>query len=68
MRLGGDDDLAGALREAAGGGFDVVLDPLWGRAGGGGGGALAPFGRLVAIGQSAGAEATLASRPCGARR
>ena len=69
-RLGADavvdleasDDLAGALREAAGGrGYDVLLDPLWGEPLKAALGAAAPFARIVALGQSAGAEASLAS-------
>ena len=50
----------GALREAAGGdGYDVVLDPLWGEPAQAAIGAVKSFGRLVNLGQSAGAEATL---------
>jgi NADPH2:quinone reductase len=62
VRLTGDGDLAAQLREASGGGgFDVVLDPLWGEPAVAALGAMAPFGRLVALGQSAGAEATIPS-------
>ena len=58
------DELAPALREAAGGdGYDVVLDPLWGPPAAAAVLAMAPFGRLVSLGQSAGAEATFASGP-----
>jgi NADPH2:quinone reductase len=66
VRLGDaqPDDLAGALREAAGGaGFDLVLDPLWGEPVKAAIVATAPFGRIVNLGQSAGAEGTLASAP-----
>jgi NADPH:quinone reductase-like Zn-dependent oxidoreductase len=60
--LDGGADLDAALREAAGGaGFDLVLDPLWGEPARAALSALKPFGRHVNIGQSAGAEATLAS-------
>jgi NADPH:quinone reductase-like Zn-dependent oxidoreductase len=61
VRLDAHDDLAGALREAAGGGIDVTLDPLWGEPAVAAVDALNPFGRHVALGQSAGAEATLTS-------
>ena len=55
-------DLAAALREAAGGdGFDLVHDPLWGEPALAALSALRPFGRLVHVGQSAGAEATIPS-------
>ena len=58
------DELAPALREAAGGdGYDVVLDPLWGPPAAAAVLAMAPFGRLVSLGQSAGAEATFESGP-----
>ena len=62
VRLGDDDDLAGELKAASGGeGFDVVLDPLWGEPAVAAIAAAKPFGRVVNLGQSAGAEATLAS-------
>jgi NADPH2:quinone reductase len=61
VRLGGDGDLTAALREAAGGGVDVTLDPLWGEPGRAAIAAANPFARHVALGQSAGAEATLTS-------
>jgi NADPH:quinone reductase-like Zn-dependent oxidoreductase len=55
-------DQATALKEAAGGaGYDVVLDPLWGPPAVAALAAMAPFGRLVGLGQSAGAEATIPS-------
>jgi len=58
----GSADLAAALREAAGGdGFDLVHDPLWGEPAQAALSALRPFGRLVHVGQSAGAEATIPS-------
>jgi NADPH2:quinone reductase len=62
VRATGEGDLAAELREAAGGaGFDVVLDPLWGPPAVAAIAAMAPFGRLVGLGQSAGAEATIPS-------
>ena len=58
----GSADLAAALREAAGGdGFDLVHDPLWGEPAQAALSALRPFGRLVQVGQSAGAAATIPS-------
>ena len=61
VSLAGDDHAA-ALQEAAGsGGYDVVLDPLWGPPAVAALGAMASFGRLVALGQSAGAEAAVPS-------
>lgn len=53
--------LVESIREAAGGGVDVVIDPLWGEPAAAAVEAMNPFGRLVQIGQSAGAEATLTS-------
>ena len=62
VRLDAADDLAAALRDAAGGdGFDLVLDPLWGEPAVAALAALKPFGRHVNMGQSAAADATLAS-------
>ncbi|HWT23727.1 MAG TPA: zinc-binding dehydrogenase, partial [Solirubrobacteraceae bacterium] len=61
VRLDAHDDLAGALREAAGGGVDVTLDPLWAEPAVAAIGAANPFARHVALGQSAGAEATIPS-------
>jgi NADPH2:quinone reductase len=55
------DDVTAALREAAGGGVDLTLDPLWGASAVAALGAANPFARHVALGQSAGAEATLTS-------
>ena len=49
------------LREAAGGGIDVVLDPLWGEHTAAATEAMNANGRLVVLGQSAGPEATLDS-------
>ena len=57
-----EPDLAGALKEAAGGdGPTVVIDPLWGEPLVAASEAAAPGARIVQIGQSAGPAATLAS-------
>jgi NADPH:quinone reductase-like Zn-dependent oxidoreductase len=62
VSLADGSDLAGALRSAAGGdGFDVIIDPLWGEPAAAAAKAAAPFCRLVALGQSAGTEATFTS-------
>src|SRR5215211_123630 len=61
VRLAGED-VPGALRAASrGDGFDLVLDPLWGEPAVAAIAAVKPFGRVVNMGQSAGAEASLAS-------
>jgi len=59
VQLTGDD--ADALKAASDGGYDIVLDPLWGAPAVAAIGAMKPFGKLVALGQSAAAEAKLAS-------
>jgi NADPH2:quinone reductase len=59
VRLEGD--VGAALEDASQGGYDLVLDPLWGEPAVAAIACLKPFGRLVALGQSAGAEATLTS-------
>jgi NADPH2:quinone reductase len=57
-----EPDLAGALKEAAGGeGPTVVIDPLWGEPLVAATEAAAPGARIVQVGQSAGPAATLAS-------
>jgi len=62
VQIGAVDDLADAFRSASGGGgFDLIVDPLWGAPAEAAGKAAAPFGRLVALGQSAGLEATFSS-------
>ena len=61
VQIGAVDDLADALREAARGGFDVVLDPLWGEPAVAATQAVNPGARLVNLGQSAGASASIAS-------
>jgi NADPH2:quinone reductase len=67
-RLGADalvslrGDYAAELKDAAGGnGYDLVLDPLWGEPAVAAIAALARFGRIVNLGQSAGASAELTS-------
>lgn len=57
----GAAELAEAFEAAAGGRIDVTIDPVWGELAIAALRATASFGRLVQIGQSAGAEATLAS-------
>lgn len=56
-----DDDLPERLREAADGRIDVVIDPLWGAPIAAAAEAASHGARLVNLGQSAGAEATLTS-------
>jgi NADPH:quinone reductase len=57
-----EDDLVAAFKEAAGGdGPTLIVDTLWGPPAVAAIQAAAPGWRLVQIGQSAGAEATLAS-------
>ena len=67
-RLGADatvkldgEHLAEAFKDAAGGPLDVVLDPLWGDPAAAAVDALGFRGRLIQMGQSAGAESSLAS-------
>jgi NADPH2:quinone reductase len=56
------DDLVGAFREAAGGdGPTYIVDALWGLPAAAATQAAAPGWRLVQVGQSAGAEASLTS-------
>jgi NADPH:quinone reductase-like Zn-dependent oxidoreductase len=59
---GGDTEvLADRLSHAAGGRVDLVLDPVWGRPAEAAARVLAPRGRLVNLGSSAGAEASFGS-------
>jgi NADPH:quinone reductase-like Zn-dependent oxidoreductase len=58
-----DGDLTEALREAAGGNVDAVIDPLWGEPAVAALKAIRIGGRLVHLGTSAGAEATIPSAP-----
>ncbi|MGQ4597959.1 zinc-binding dehydrogenase [Nocardia sp. R6R-6] len=69
-RLGADatvalnnGDLAAALAEALPDGADLVIDPLWGAPAATALGCLKPHGRLVQLGESAGADATIPSDP-----
>ncbi|MEA2444383.1 MAG: hypothetical protein QOJ12_1675 [Thermoleophilales bacterium] len=57
VNLAAEDNLTGAFRDAAGGDLDVVVDPLWGAPAVAAMKVIAEGGRVVALGQSAGAEA-----------
>jgi NADPH:quinone reductase-like Zn-dependent oxidoreductase len=61
VQIGAVDDLAAAFRDAGGGGIDVVVDPVWGEPAVAALAAMNPRGRLVQLGQSAGAEAVVPS-------
>ena len=61
--LSADGDLTEAFKEAAGGGIDVIVDPLWGPPAVAALQAMNPDGRLVHLGQSASPEATIPSGP-----
>jgi NADPH2:quinone reductase len=61
VQIGAVDDLAEAFRAAGGGGIDVVVDPVWGEPAVAALAAMNPRGRLVQLGQSAGAEASVPS-------
>jgi NADPH:quinone reductase-like Zn-dependent oxidoreductase len=64
VRLGADrDELVAELQEAAGGGFDLVLDLLWSAPAQAAIEAMADFGRLVQVGGSAGPTAEFPARP-----
>jgi NADPH2:quinone reductase len=54
----GGTELTEAITDAAGGQVDLVIDPLWGEPAAAALEALAPEGRLVMLGQSAGDTAT----------
>ena len=58
VQLGGED-LAERFKEAAGDGFDVIVDPLWGEPGVAAMEASKRFTRHVALGQSAGMHASV---------
>jgi NADPH:quinone reductase-like Zn-dependent oxidoreductase len=62
VQLGGQADLAEHLREAVGGGYDVVVDPLWGEPALAALAALNRDGRLVSVGNSAGETAAVGAR------
>jgi NADPH:quinone reductase len=55
------EGLSAAIREASGGGVDVVIDPLWGPPAVAASEAMNRFGRLVQLGQAAGPQASLSS-------
>jgi NADPH:quinone reductase-like Zn-dependent oxidoreductase len=55
------EELSAAFREAAGGDVDVVVDPLWGEPAVAALAALGRGGRLIQLGQSAGATAEVPS-------
>jgi NADPH2:quinone reductase len=55
----GEDDLTDAFQQAAGGQLDIVIDPLWGEPAMAALRAIATDGRLVNVGQSAGADVRL---------
>jgi NADPH:quinone reductase-like Zn-dependent oxidoreductase len=57
----GPDQLSSQFREAAGGEIDLVVDPLWGAPAVAALQTLRTGGRLVNLGQSAGAEAVVSS-------
>jgi NADPH:quinone reductase-like Zn-dependent oxidoreductase len=59
--IGEAADLAEAIRDAAGGGVDVVVDPLWGDPAVAAVTACNRFARHVQLGESAAAEAALSS-------
>jgi NADPH:quinone reductase-like Zn-dependent oxidoreductase len=61
VRIGAVDDLAAAFAQAAGGGADLILDPVWGEPAAASLRAANRGGRLVQIGQSAGPEALISS-------
>jgi NADPH2:quinone reductase len=61
VQIGAVDDLAQALRDACEGGADVVIDPVWGEPAAAALEACRPHARLVQIGESAGARASIAS-------
>lgn len=56
-------DLGATLARAAPDGIDIVIDPLWGEPAAAALGVLNSRGRLVQLGESAGAEARLPSAP-----
>ena len=61
VQIGAVDDLATAFREAGGGGVDVVVDPVWGEPAVAALDAMNVRGRLVQLGQSAGATGVVPS-------
>jgi NADPH:quinone reductase-like Zn-dependent oxidoreductase len=63
VQIGAVDDLAEAFRDACDGGADVVVDPVWGEPAVAAMVAMNQRGRLVQLGESAGAVATAPSAP-----
>ena len=61
VKLDSGEDLTEAFRNAAIGGLDVIIDPLWGEPAAAAIRAAGSGARLVQIGQSAGADATIPS-------
>ena len=61
VKLDSADDLIEAFRDSAIGGIDVIIDPLWGAPAAAAIQAAGRGARLVQLGQSAGAEATIPS-------
>lgn len=61
VQIGAVDDLAAAFEAATEGRLDVVVDPLWGEPAAAAVAAASPNARVVQLGQSAGATATLPS-------
>ena len=59
VRIDEEGDLAERFRESADGGFDVIVDPLWGEPGVAAMEASKRFTRHVALGQSAGMHASV---------
>lgn len=62
VELSGEGSLSERFKEAAGSGFDVVVDPLWGEPAVAALAALSVEGRLIQIGNSAGEAAELPTR------
>jgi NADPH:quinone reductase-like Zn-dependent oxidoreductase len=62
VELGGEGDLTEHLKEAVGGGFDVVIDPLWGAPALAALGALNLEGRLIQVGNAAAESVELPTR------
>jgi NADPH2:quinone reductase len=62
VELAGEGDLTERFKEAAGGGYDVVVDPLWGEPALAALAALNVEGRLVQIGNSAGESVEFPTR------
>lgn len=62
VEMPGEGDLSERFKEAAGGGYDVVIDPLWGEPAAAAIRALNIDGRLIQIGNSAGTSVDLATQ------